>query len=202
MAAGKKFWKLLLKILGCLVAAALLVLAAASLILAKPAPEQKEAPSETPSLPASPALEIREEAELYRLVAAFPAPVMSFMSGSGMKFVSALSSDAAVSGRFARNATLYWQTADGQPLILQSICPADALSLLEEDYHFSAAAGPTLFGNPSVRMEKGDTIRIHTATDQALYVLIIPRSLSDRISGLCRSLQLFTVNPETTDTPQ
>jgi hypothetical protein len=50
-------------------------------------------------------------------------------------------------------------------------------------------------------MEKGDTIRIHTATDQALYVLILPRSLDAQVSGLCRSLQLFTVNPEAVGNP-
>ena len=199
MAAGKKLWKIVLKILGVLVSAALLAFAAASLILAKPAEEQAKAPAATPSMAASPALEIKDESELYRLVGAFPAPVMSFMSGSGMTFVSAVSADSAVSGSFARTATLYWQTEEAQPLILQSICPADALSLLEEGYHFSAVSGPTLFGNRSVRMEKDDTIRIHTTTDEALYVLIIPSSLRDRISDLSRSLQLFTVNPETVD---
>ena len=196
LSAGKKFWKVLLKILGGLVFIALLVLAAVSLILAKPSPEQTEPPAAALSLAASPALEIRDETELYRLVASFPAPVMSFMSGSGMTFVSAVSSDTALSGRFARNAVLYWQTKDGQPLILQSVCPADSLSLLEEGYHFSVSAGPVLFGSPSVRMEKDDTVRIHTTTDQALYVLLIPRSLSDQIPNLCRSLQLFTVNPD------
>ena len=196
MSAGKKFWKVLLKILGSLVFIAVLVLAAVALILAKPSPEETESPAAAPSLAASPALEIKNETELYRLVASSPAPVMSFMSGSGMTFVSAVSSDTAVSGNFARNTVLYWQTKDGQPLILQSICPADALSLLEEGYHFSASAGPVLFGNPSVRMEKDDTIRIHTATDQALYVLILPRALSDQIPNLCRSLQLFTVNSD------
>ena len=198
MAAGKKLWKLLLKILACLVSVALLALAAASLILAKPAPEEPSAaPAASPSAASGPALEIRDETELYRLVAAFPAPVMSFMSGSGMTFVSAVSADSAVSGSFARTATLYWQTEDARPLILQSICPADSLGLLEEGYHFSATAGPTLFGSHSVRMEKDEKIRIHTTTDQALYVLILPSSLSDRVSNLCRSLQLFTVNPDT-----
>ena len=196
MSAGKKFWKVLLKILGAILFIGLLVLAAVSLILAKPAPEKTDSSAAALSLAPSPALEIKDETELYRLVAAFPAPVMSFMSGSGMTFVSAVSSDAAVSGSFARNDTLYWQTEDGQPLILQSICPADSLSLLEDGFHFSASAGPALFGSPSVRMEKGDTVRIHTATDQALYVLILPRSLSSRISDLSRSLQLFTVNHE------
>ena len=196
MTAGKKFWKLLLRIIGNLILVVLLLLAAASLILAKPAPEPAKASDTAPALTASPALEIREETDLYRLVSSFPAPVMSFMSGSGMTFVSAVSADSAVSGRFARVATLYWQTEDAQPLILQSLCPADSLSLLEDGYHFSAVAGPTLFGSRSVRMEKGSTIRIHTTTDQALYVLIVPDHLSDQITNLSRSLQLFTANPE------
>ena len=79
-------------------------------------------------------------------------------------------------------------------MILQTIYPSDALSLLEGGYHFTPYAGPTLFGNSSVRMEKDDTLRFHTATDQALYVLTIPASLRRQVSSLCRSLQLFTVN--------
>ena len=196
MSGGKKVWKLAAKILGALFAFVLLVLTAVSLILAKPQPAQKEQSSVRQPIAASPAIEIQSEQDLVRLISAFPAPVMSFMSGSGMTFVSAVSSDITVAGGFGRIATLYWQTADGIPLILQSIYPSDALSLLESGYHFSAVLGPTLFSSQSVRMEKGDSIRIHTTTDQALYVLILPRSLSSGIPSLCRSLQLFTVHSD------
>jgi hypothetical protein len=196
LAGGKKLWKLLAKIFGALVFLALLALAAFSLILAKPQADQTPAASRQERLSASPALEIGSEADLVKLVSAFPAPVMSFMSGSGMTFVSATSSDTAVSGGYGRIATLYWQTADGEPVTLQSIYPADALELLERDYHFTPYTGPSLFGNASVRMENGTTLRLHTATDQGLYVVLVPRSLGDRLSTLCRSLQLFTVNPQ------
>lgn len=196
MAGGKKIWKFLLKLLGALVSVALLALLAVSLILAKPQKEETARTEIPPAAESRPAITVEQESGLVQLVSDFPAPVMSFMSGSGMTFVSAVSADSAVSGNFARTATLYWQTEDARPMILQSICPADSLSLLEEGYHFSATPGPTLFGNPSVRMEKEDTIRIHATTDQALYVLILPSSLSDQVSNLCRSLQLFTVNQE------
>ena len=164
MAAGKKLWKILLKILACLVSIALLALAAASLILAKPAPEPSAAPAATPSAASGPALEIRDETELYRLVAAFPAPVMSFMSGSGMTFVSATVSDAAVDGGFGRVATLYWQTPGGEPMTLRSIWPATALNLLEDGFHFMPYSGPSLFGNASlsVRMENNTAISAKT----------------------------------------
>ena len=196
MTDGKKIRKLLLKILGILFSVAMLAFTAASLILAKPQTEKKEAASGQPALNARPALEVKNENDLVSLISDFPAPVMSFMSGSGMTFVSATSSDAAVSGRFGRVASLYWQTPEGVPLILQSIYPADSLSLLEGGYHFSRYSGPTLFGNASVRMEKEGGIRIHTSTDHALYVLILPDSLSGQVSALCRSLQLFTANPQ------
>lgn len=182
-----------LKVLGILLLAVLLLIAAVALILAKP-DQESQTPQETKTLlNASPAIEAQTENDLVDLISAFPAPVMSFMSGSGMTFVSALSSDAAVSGGFGRIANLYWQTGDGFPLILQTVWPADALSLLEKGFHFSTASGPTLFGKPSVRMEKEDLIRIHTATDEALYVLLLPRSLGSQIPAVCSSLQLFTV---------
>ena len=196
MKGGKTIGKLLLRILSVLFSAVLLITAAASLILARPAPEEKDSAPATVRPDPAPALEIRGEWDLARLVSAFPAPVMSFMSGSGMTFVSAVSADTAFSGGFGRTATLYWQTEDGVPLILQSICPPDAVDLLEKGYHFSAYAGPFLFGAASVRMEKQDTVRIHTSTDQALYVLIVPETLSGRISSICRSLQLFTGHSE------
>ena len=45
-------------------------------------------------------------------------------------------------------------------------------------------------------MEKDQVIRIHTATDEALYVILVPFSLSDQIQELSRSVQLFTVHSE------
>ena len=121
---------------------------------------------------------------------------MSFMGGSGMTFVSASCADEAVNGGFGRVATLYWQTTDGEPMILQSIYPASALSLLDNGYHFSTILGPTLFGVSSVRMENDDTVRVHAATETGLYVVTVPKSLAPKLSSLCRSLQLFRISRE------
>ena len=192
MADGKKIRKSLLRIIGAVIAAALLALLAASLILAKPQEEKSETAAARPSENASPAVSISSEADLVGLISAFPAPVMSFMSGSGMTFVSATSSDVAYNGGFARIAVLYWQTAEGVPVTLRTVWPADALSLLEDGYHFMPYAGPALFGSASVRMENDETVRLHTATDQALYVVLLPRSLSSQVSTLCSSLQLYS----------
>lgn len=182
----------MLGLISAVLGTALLALLAASLILAKPQGEETETAAARPSQDASPAVSINSENDLVSLISAFPAPVMSFMSGSGMTFVSATSADLAYGGGFARIAVLYWQTAEGVPVTLRTVWPADALSLLEDGYHFMPYAGPALFGGASVRMENDETIRLHTATDQALYVVLLPRSLSSQVSTLCSSLQLYS----------
>ena len=72
-------------------------------------------------------------------------------------------------------------------------CDIAALELLEDGYHFMPYGGPSLFGNasPSVRMENDSTIRLHASTDEALYVVLLPRSLSGQVSSICSSLQLY-----------
>ena len=192
LAGRKKIRIILLRLFGAVFFVTLLALLAGTLILAKPQENPAETAVASPSADARPAVTVDQESDLFKLVSDFPAPVMSYMSGSGMIFVSATSADAAVSGGFGRIATLYWQTPEGEPVTLRSIWPADALNLLEAGFHFMSVAGPALFGSTSVRMEKDDSIRLHVATDQALYAVLLPRSLSGQVSGLCRSLQLFT----------
>jgi len=193
---GKRFWRILLKVLTGLFSVIMIVAVGFLLVLAQPKTEDGEKAEPQPLLAASPAVSVTAETELPSLVEGFPIPVLSFMSGSGASFVSGTASDAALSGGFGRVATLYWQTADGEPLILQSIYPASALSLLEDGYHFSTISGPTLFGRDSVRMENAGTVRIHAATDTGLYVVIVPSSAASKISSLSRSLQLFSVRKE------
>ena len=200
MKKRKKFLSVLLKGITGLLTVILILLIGFLLVLAQPKKEETEKAEPQPLLTASPALEIEYETGLRSLVESFPVPVLSFMSGSGMVFVSGNSADVGLDGGFGRVVTLYWQTPDGDPLILRSIYPASALSLLEKDYHFSAIAGPTLFGAGSVRMENADTVRIHAATDTGLYAMIVPKSSAAKISSISRSLQLFSV-PREEETP-
>ena len=193
MKGRKKLLQTLLKVLTGFFSIVLIVLIGALLVLAQPQKQENEKAEPQPLLTASPALNIESETELVSLVESFPVPVLSFMSGSGMSFVSGSSSDRGLEGGYGRVAALYWQTPDGDPLILQSIYPASALSLLGNGYHFSAAAGPALFGVDSVRMENADTVRLHAATDTGLYVVTVPKSAASGLSSLCRSLQLFAV---------
>ena len=182
------------RILGSLLSVFLFAFLYLTLIVGQQQPSGASDPAPQPRLTPGPALNVSTEAELFSLISSFPVPVMSFMSGSGIVFVSGTSADTAWQDGVSRVATLYWQTAEGQPLILQSICPAAALDLLAGgDYAFSGTAGPTLFGQSSVRMENADTVRLHTVTDTGVYALTVPRALAGSVSVLSRSIQLFTV---------
>ena len=186
--------RILLKAVGWLLTFVLMALACVSLILARPEEKEDAVSSPQPLLSASPAVSVSSETDLPDILRSFPVPVMSFMSGSGMTFVSATSSDAALDGGFGRVVTMYWQTGDGQPVTLQSIYPASAFSLLSPgDYHFSRTAGPTLSGIQSVRMESGTAVRVHAASDSGLYAVIIPLELAPELSAISRSLQIYTL---------
>ena len=139
-----------------------------------------------------------EEAEVGSAIRQFPGPVMTFMSGSGMTFVSGKAEDAPYQGGYGRILTLYWQTAEGEPMILQSIYPAEALELMGKgDYAFSAVSGPTLFGASSVRMENGETVRIHVqAAGKGVYAVTAPKSLEPSLGRICQSIQLYEAEKE------
>ena len=193
----RKFPRILLKVLFTVLSIVLILVVCFLLVLSQPRQDDRVRAEPQPLLSASPAVTIRQETDLRSLVGSFPVPVLSFMSGSGMSFVSGTSADVGLSGGFGRVITLYWQTQDAEPMILQSIYPASALSLLEEgDYHFSPVAGPTLFGAQSVRMENAETVRVHAATDTGLYTVILPKSAAAKLSSISRSLRLFTVPKE------
>ena len=99
--------QVLLKVVTALFSVALIVLIGALLVLAQPKQEDTEKAEPQPLLTASPAMNITVETDLRSLVESFPVPVLSFMSGSGMSFVSGTSSDAGLEGGFGRVVLLF-----------------------------------------------------------------------------------------------
>ncbi len=189
---GKKVFRVLLKIFGGLLSFAVLTLTCLSLILAQPQEDPENTPAPQPPLTASPSVMTQSESEIPALASSFPVPLMTMVSNSGLEFISALAQDVRAGDTAGRIATLQWQTQDGEPVILQSIYPASALSLLEGDYHFVGKLGPTLFGSASVYMENAAYARLHARTDSALYVVIVPKGLASRLTSLSQSLGLLS----------
>lgn len=190
----KKGGRLLLKLFGWLLLCAVLVLVSLLIIVGMPEKEDPAPVLADPVLSASPAIDVSAESDLYKLYLSFPAPVMSYLSGSGMTFVSASSADTSFSGCLTRVITQVWRSPEEDEIELLSVCPRSSLEILQSgDWHFSNLAGPELFGQKSVRMESDEKIRLHTQTDQGLYIITVSKAVKDRLAAIARSLQLFSL---------
>lgn len=178
-----------------MVLAALLLLGAFYLAVVLGQPQESDAPVQAdrnqPLLSASPAVTIQEDSRLGDLTGPFPVPVLCAVSGGNLTFLSGVSCDLAYEGGFARRITLTYQTPDGQQLLVESLYPARALSLMGKgDYHMAGVAGQSLAGMQSVRMENDATIRLHAQSETGLYIVTAPRMDSSDLAALTRSLQL------------
>lgn len=166
-----------------------------AVILGQPqAGDQAAVDLSQPLLAASPAQAIASEDQLGGLVAAFPVPVMSFVSGAGPALTAGTSYDTAFEDGFARVVELQYALPDGGTVTARSIYPARALSLVgREGYRLRAASSLSLAGLRAVRMEGADTIRLHAQSSDALYVLTLPAMSADDLAALTKALQLLTV---------
>ena len=175
--------------------AALLLLGAFYLAVVLGQPQEGDSPVQAdmnqPLLSASPAVTITEESRLNELTGSFPVPVLCAVSGGNLTLISGVSCDLAYEGGFARRITLTYQTPAGQQLLVESLYPARALSLMGRgDYHMAGVAGQSLAGMQSVRMENDATIRLHAQSETGLYIVTAPRMDSSDLAALTRSLQL------------
>jgi len=194
-----KRWKkplhLSLRLITGMLCGLLLILTGVALILARPDAPSESAPQ--PVLTQEAPLTASEELELKDLAEHFPVSFMSFLSGSGLQFLSASVESVPFEGGFGRRLLSRWGTGEGETVLLESIYPARALSLITDPaFHFSGVSGPTLFGQPSVRMESADHLRLHLQTESGLYVCTLPLSAAGRLGDLVRSLQLFSISRE------
>lgn len=144
-----------------------------------------------PLLSASPAVNINDPALMNLVESSFPVPLMRPVEGSGLTLVSGVSCDVAYEGGFARRVTLTYQTELGKTMTVESIYPARALELMGAgDYHMAGISGQALAGMQSIRMEDGQSIRMHAQSGTGLYVVTVPMVESSELAGMIKSLQL------------
>ena len=190
----KKAGRILFKGLGWILLCVAFVLVSLLIIICTPEKEESVPTPADPVLSASSAVSVSTESELYKVYLSFPAPAMSYLSGSGMTFVSASSTDVSVSGHLTRVITQAWRSPEGDEIELLSVCPRSSIGVLQaDDWHFSRLDGPELFGQKSVRMENDTKIRLHVQTDQGLYIFTVSKAATERLVPLTRSLQLFSL---------
>ena len=192
--AGLK--KRLGRLLAALMALALAAVFYLAVILGQPTPEAQEAQraageSAQPLLQAQPAYQTQSEGDMTELLGQFPAPALTLSPGGGAAFQSGRAYDLAFEGGFARLLELTYQTAQGETVVLESIYPARAFSLLgREDYRLNAMGQSVLGGQSAVRMEGPRGIRLHAQGEQALYALRAPALSDEALAALTRATTL------------
>lgn len=135
---------------------------------------------------------ITDPSQLGALLEAFPGQVMAAMNSPAMTLQQGICEDVAFEDGLGRKVTLTYRTAEGAAVTVVSIYPARALDLVPKaDYTFSSTGGLTLVGLRSVRMENGQTIRMHAQGTDALYVVTLPQLPEGDLRTLTQTLSRY-----------
>lgn len=184
--------------LGILLIAAL-AFAYIFLLLGEPVHEEEgevPAPEESAITMPMNALEVPGAANVESLADTFGQPVLSLYGGLEMR--KARIFDTAFGGGFARRVTLTYTFEDGSPLTVESIRPASAVTLLDEDgYRLNAGALYTLGGVSAARIDNGEQIRVFGQSETAVYAVTCPNAHEGDLTALLR--QTVLIRPAETD---
>jgi len=189
--------KILRRMGTCLVALVLVGVFYLAVVLGQPQPSDQPAQplQNQPLLAASPALNVSAGENAEPLLYTFPVPALYAAPGAALALESGSSYDLAYENGFARMVELHYAApVDGQnvKLTVQTIYPARALTLLPKgDYRIASAQSQALAGMQAVRMENGNSIRLHVQAEEAIYTVKIPATSNIDIDTLLRSLQLY-----------
>jgi hypothetical protein len=112
--------------------------------------------------------------------------------GGGETFQQGVCEDIPFEGGLGRKITLTYRTTEGHLVTVVSLYPARAMVLIPKaDYTFSRTSGLTLAGLRSVRMENGESIRMHAQGTDALYVVTLPKLPEGSLRALTQTLSRY-----------
>lgn len=189
-----------LRVLGRVAAVVMFILVAAvfylAVVLGQPQENQQEAVRmDQPLTAPAQTRTITSSVQLNELISSFPVEVLCAPVSSGYVLESGSAYDVDFEGGVARIVRLQYVTPDGCVLAVDSIYPARALDTLKYgDYHLMPTEGSPVAGMRTVRMENGETVRLHAQSANGLYVVTAPMSAASRLPVLVQPLQLMQAN--------
>ncbi len=140
------------------------------------------------------ALEAPAGANLPSLAETFGQPILGYRR-SDIALQHARVYDTAFGGEYARRVTLTYQLPDGGEMLLESIRPIDAITLLEGDYILQADRLYAMAGLDAARMQNDDRICVFGQGEGAVYAITLPRTAEAELENLLK--QTLLVTPET-----
>lgn len=182
-------------VLGLLIVLAL-VLGYLFLLMGEPGDEldtTTAAPAMPPITIPMNALEAPAGANLPSLAETFGQPVLGLRAGE-ITLQRARMYDTAFGGEYARRVTLTYVMPDGAELLVESIRPIDAITLLEGDYVLQADRLYAMAGLDAARMQNDDQICVFGQGAGAVYAITMPRNAEFHLDTILK--QTLLVNAE------
>ena len=139
------------------------------------------------------ALEAPGDAYLPSLAETFGQPVLAVRSAD-VTMQRARVYDTAFGGEYARRVTLYYLLSDGAEMLVESIRPIDAITLLEGDYILQADRLYAMAGLEAARMQNDDQICFFGQGEGAVYAITLPRIDEAKLDVLLRQTLLVTAD--------
>lgn len=140
------------------------------------------------------AVESLGESNLSTLAVTFGQPVMS-LYGSGLSMELSRIYDTAFGGGYARRVTLSYAFADGSRLLVESIRPTGAVTLLRDSgYVLDADTLYAIGGVDAARMDNDRQICVFGQTGEAVYAVTCPRSHAEELEALLKQTALIAAD--------
>ena len=135
---------------------------------------------------------ITQPSQLGALLEVFPGQVLAAMNTPLLTLQQGVCEDVPFENGLGRRVTLTYRTAEGAAVTVVSIYPARAVTLIPKaDYTFSGTGGLTLAGLRSIRMENGQSIRMHAQGTDALYAITLPLLPEAQLRTLTQTLSRY-----------
>ncbi len=163
------------------------------LLIGEPDEENKYLPQVTQERITMPmvAVESPGESNVQSLADTFGQPVMCLYTGFQMQRARVF--DTAFGGGYARRVSLSYALPDGQSLLVESIRPTEAITLLSTgSYTLNAASLYAIGGLDAARMENSESIVVFARSDTAAYAVTMPASHAGELGSILRQTMLVS----------
>ncbi len=141
------------------------------------------------------ALEAPGDAYLPSLAQTFGQPVLGY-AGSDLTMQRAKVYDTAFGGEYARRVTLSYLLPDGGEVLMESIRPIEAITLLGREYILQADRLYAMAGLDAARMQNDDQICVFGQGEGAVYAITMPRSAEGQLETLLKQTLLVSADQQ------
>lgn len=137
------------------------------------------------------AIESPGDSSVSAIAETFGQPVLS-LYGSALSMTQSRIYDTAFGGGYARRATLTYTFEDGAKLLVESIRPTGAVTLLRgSGYSLDADTLYAIGGVDAARMDNDQQICVFGQTGNAVYAVTCPKSHAEELETLLKQTALI-----------